>query len=228
MVLLRANVEAPLLDLALAPASVLRRATQIEAAAHDAARCLGPQTFLVRCCAERDILASKFFHSTSDSAEVDEAASPELLRSALLLLRHYERLADAKAEGGRAPSAGAAASAPEPRRAADPQSSQVFEKLAILLPVLASAVAAKFGLAEGVLPAAAPERELLRALLDSLTDQQLAALAGILRPEQLLAVSALRDRLVPPEPVVGADPRSAAPGGNGEAGPEPGPRPSSN
>src|SRR5262249_9665656 len=85
-------------------------------------------------------------------------------------------------------------------------SDQVADRLALLLPVVANAVTSKLGLGPGPFQMPDVERELLAALLRSITDEQMRAIALALRVDQLIALTALRDRLTGARP----DPRETS------------------
>ncbi len=61
----------------------------------------------------------------------------------------------------------------------DKRKAEVFEKLMALAPVVVNKIAGK-----NLLPAPSTEREMMRALLGSLSEDQLLSLSRILRPEQ--------------------------------------------
>lgn len=129
--------------------------------------------------------------------------APASVAGAATLLGHYERLVSAQAtllerlqaSQDRPASELDGTPRPEPGNpAATPP--QVAEKLALLLPVIAQAIASKLGL-ETAVPTTSPEQEVLRALFASLSEEQLGKLLQVLRPEQLAALHALRQRFAP-------------------------------
>lgn len=199
----RVGSETSLFDLAVSAASLRDVVQRIETIALETTRHLGHQIFALRCYGAVDILGTKHF---AVAEETRGSRLPEMPVSAATLLGHYERMVSAQSERlGRleghvaaVPSPADAGGAPQPPPNPDPNNAttQIGDKLALLLPVIANAVAVKFGLADVALPTASPEREVLRALLASINEEQVAGLAAVLRPEQLVAMTALRERLV--------------------------------
>src|SRR5205823_607782 len=77
------------------------------------------------------------------------------------------------------------------------------ERLALLVPVLANAITTKLGMGPGPFQPPDVERALLDALLRSIDDGQLQAIARALRPEQSLAFVTLRERVLRGQPDAG-------------------------
>jgi hypothetical protein len=232
--LVRADSGAVLLDLAVSKAALATLAEQIAAIAVEAAESGGPQAFALRCYAGKDTFGTKHFVAPAAGAGTSTRPSIDALTLTTTLLGHYQKLVSAQAarlerlEGNpspQQPSPGGSSLPPERiAPASNGQTNQVAEKLTVLLPIIAQAVATKFGIDVAV-PGPDPEREVARALLGSLSEEQLATLLGVLRPEQIAALHALRERFGAGAPA----PAEAAPDSSTDSrSDEPGERPQPN